>query len=185
MRCFFHFTWLAVAMLTCGCAPVDSSSWESHTQGLPFVIGYEAGMAQARDQQKPALVFFTTHWCGVCQKLASHSFTDPQVRALLGQFSLVLVDGDRERAAVQRFGVPGYPCLVVLADDGEPFAYMLGYMPPEEFAGKLRQALRMLNAPLPPAATEQPGDDSPAPAELSPPDASPPAETTTADDTAA
>ena len=53
--------------------PTGTSSppnWDDHTQGLPFEFGYDAGLAKAKSEGKPAMMFVTTTWCGFCKKLA-------------------------------------------------------------------------------------------------------------------
>ena len=61
--------------------------------GLPFFLGYENGLAAAKSSNKPVMFFVTATWCGWCKRLARESFTDPQIKKLLENFVLVIVDG--------------------------------------------------------------------------------------------
>lgn len=45
----------AVALTSCGHGGLE-------TGDLAFVTGYETGMAQARQQNQPAMLFFTASW---------------------------------------------------------------------------------------------------------------------------
>ena len=36
--------------------------WKGHTGKLPWIIGYEKGMAEAKFSGRPAFIFFTTTW---------------------------------------------------------------------------------------------------------------------------
>ena len=76
--------------------------WAEHTQGLPFVVGYDQGREAAAAQGKPAMMFVTTTWCGYCKMLAKESFNDPEIRGLLANFVCVIVDGDTESDAMRQ-----------------------------------------------------------------------------------
>jgi thiol:disulfide interchange protein len=135
-------TWVFGAMVLCiaGCSPrptgmdVHSHEWDSHTQGLPFVFGYEQGMAQARQTGKPAMLFVTTTWCGWCKKLAKESFRDEEIRSLLTKhFVCVIVDGDSDTVAKRKYGVRGYPHVIFVTPDGNKLDECRGYVPADRF----------------------------------------------------
>lgn len=109
------------------------AKWREHTQGLPFVIGYERGLEEVRARHKPAMLFITTTWCGPCRNFANDNLTDPEIRELLGNFVCVLVDGDTERRARQEMGTRGYPHIVFLSDRGEKLAEFHAYRSPQQF----------------------------------------------------
>ena len=112
------------------------------SQGLPFVIGYQQGLQQARTEGKPAMMFVTTTWCGWCKKLAQDNFNDPEVKDLLSNFVCVIVDGDTESAAKSELGATqGYPHIVFLSTKGEKIGECLGYRPLAEFKPIVQQAL--------------------------------------------
>jgi thioredoxin-related protein len=120
----------------------DAGSWDDHTQGLPFVFGYEQGMEQARAQGKPAMLFMTTTWCGWCKKLAHESFNDPEIKRLLTEnFVCVIVDGDTESAAKSKLGVRGYPHVVFQSADGKKLAEQQGYTSASNFRAVIERAL--------------------------------------------
>ena len=91
----------------CGTAATGPKNWDDHTQGLPFEVGYDRGMKAASNQNKPAMVFVTTTWCGWCKKLANENFNDSEVKQLLTNFVCVIVDGDVETAAAKKLGADG------------------------------------------------------------------------------
>jgi thioredoxin-related protein len=117
--------------------------WAEHKQGLPFVLGYEQGLEQAKASGKPALVFVTATWCGWCKKLADDNFNHPEIRPLLDQFTLVIVDGDAQRDVVQRLQVAGFPHLVLQSSTGNVLAQVRGYVPPEALQPTLERALQL------------------------------------------
>ncbi len=142
--------WLAV-LACCSRTPVSSqrssgkagtADWEHHTQGLPFVIGYEAGMAQAKAQGKPAMLFVTTTWCGWCKKLAAESFHDNEIREMLSKhFVCVIVDGDTEQSTTAKFGVRGYPHVIFVQPDGKKLGECRGYVAKDTFKKIVEEAL--------------------------------------------
>src|SRR5262245_5892139 len=139
---FRKLTLLGFALVACsfvGCG--GHGDWSEHTQGLPFVIGYDAGMKAAAEQKKPAMMFVTATWCGWCKKLAEENFNDPEERELLSKFVCVIVDGDSEPGAAQKLGADGYPHIVFLSSSGEKLGENSGYAPVAEFKPLVKQAL--------------------------------------------
>jgi thiol-disulfide isomerase/thioredoxin len=121
--------------------------WQSHTQGLPFVFGYDKGLAQAKEQNKPAMLFVTTTWCGWCKKLAGESFNDSETKQLLTEnFVLVIVDGDTEKDAVTKLGVEGFPHVIFTSSAGDTLEEQRGYAPTKEFRAVAEKALKQAKA---------------------------------------
>lgn len=128
--------------LLAGCGSSGGpKNWADHTQGLPFIVGYEAGMKAAEEQKKPAMMFVTTTWCGWCKKLAAENFNDPEVKELLSNFVCVIVDGDEEKSAASKLGSKGYPHLVFLSAEGEKLGQQSGYAPVAVFKPLVQEAL--------------------------------------------
>jgi len=153
-----HVTWIG-CLLVLGCestpppspsagtaSPSQSSAvpgkWADHTQGLPFLVGYDEGRRASESQNRPAMMFVTTTWCGWCKKLADDDFNDPEIRKLLQQFVCVIVDGDTEQQAVRQLdATEGFPTIVFLSPAGDRLGGCLGYKGPREFKDLLQNAL--------------------------------------------
>ena len=135
---FALFLLLGITLLS-GCG--GSEGWGDHTQGLPFVMGYEAGLKEAAAKNKPAMMFVTTTWCGWCKKLAEDNFTDAEVKKLLDNFVLVIVDGDVEKSAASKLGAEGYPHIVFVTSKGDTLVESSGYVPVEAFKPIVEKAL--------------------------------------------
>ena len=132
----------ASASATTSAPGTGPEKWQHHTQGLPFVVGYDKGLQTAQPQGKPAMMFVTTTWCGWCTRLASENFNDPEVKQLLGNFVCVIVDGDTEREAKTRLGATqGYPHVVFVTCRGERLGECLGYKPVSAFKPIVENAL--------------------------------------------
>ena len=132
----------ASLLVATGCgSPAGDNAWAGHTQGLPFVMGYEQGTARAQAENRPAMYFVTTTWCGWCKRLADENFNDPGVRELLDQFTLVLVDGDSEAAAARQLGAKGFPHVVFKSSEGETLEVVQSYLPVDDFKPIVERAL--------------------------------------------
>lgn len=93
------------------------------------VVTDEAGLRQATAlasrSGRPSLVYFTADWCVSCKVIEREVFEDPEVRARLGEVSLIKVDvtkTDAEaRSLMQAFAVVGPPTMIFLdAEAREP-----------------------------------------------------------------
>lgn len=121
---------------------------------------YRPGIERARSEGRPVLVAFVTDWCGYCRKLESTTWRDPAVRERLARLVAVKVDAEetRERHGVaggelaRRFGVRGYPTLLLLDSDGAVVSRAGGYLDPRGFIGWLDDGLQRLGGPARAAA---------------------------------
>ncbi|MSO49985.1 MAG: DUF255 domain-containing protein [Acidobacteria bacterium] len=75
---------------------------------------FDSAVKVARASGKRVLIDFETTWCGPCKTMDEWIWNDAEVAAALtaGYVGLKL-DGDIEKAHVKRFGVTGYPTMVV------------------------------------------------------------------------
>jgi len=110
--------------------------------------GYTAALGQAAKENKMVLLDFTgSDWCGWCMKLQKDTFSKPEFKKFADQ-SLVLVELDFPRGKAQsdnvknqneelaeKFGVQGFPTLVLLDPLGKEAARNVGYLQggPEAF----------------------------------------------------
>jgi thiol-disulfide isomerase/thioredoxin len=80
---------------------------------------FDAAVKQARASGKKIFIDFETTWCGPCKTMDEWIWTDADVAAALNAgFVGVKLDGDIEKAHVKRFGVAGYPTMVVYDPSG-------------------------------------------------------------------
>ncbi|QDV70324.1 Disulfide bond reductase DsbH precursor [Rosistilla carotiformis] len=116
--------------------------WDEHTVGLPFLYGYDEGLAKAQAEGRPAMIFLTTTWCKWCKRMSATCLQDPEIRGLLEQnFVLVLVDGDQESAVKRKLKNTGYPHIVFISPDEQILASQNGYAEPDAFKQVIAQAL--------------------------------------------
>ncbi|GEM_PF-1949044 len=145
-------TAVALLALTASAEPEaeaeNGKDWSHHTGKLDFTIGLAKGLEKAKADKKPAMLFITTTWCGWCTRLAKDTFSNDEVVKALSAFTPVLVDGDVEKAACQKYGVQGFPNLRFVTPDGEAFGQMGGYLPPDKFMTALKPILEKIGASL-------------------------------------
>ena len=112
-------------------------------------------LAQARREHKLALLDFTgSDWCGWCKKLNADTFSKPEFIEYASR-NLVLVEIDfpkhkeqsddlkqANKALKAKYGVKGFPTLVVLEPDGTVVWKKVGYLAggPEAMISKINEA---------------------------------------------
>ena len=109
--------------------------------GAEWMTDANAALADARRQDKAVLLDFTgSDWCGWCMKLKREVFDQAEFAAF-AQANLILVEVDfprrksqstEEKEAnqqlAQRYGIRGYPTIVVLNSSGQEIG-RTGYHP--------------------------------------------------------
>ncbi len=75
---------------------------------------FDTAVKQARASGKRVFIDFETAWCGPCKTMDEWIWNDAEVAAALNAGYIgVKLDGDIEKAHVKRFGVTGYPTIVI------------------------------------------------------------------------
>jgi len=118
-----------------------------------WTTDYQSAMNAANGSGREVLLFFTgSDWCGWCKRLEAEVLDTEEFKTYAsGNLVLVTLDFPRRiaqsdftkrrnRELAQKYGIEGYPTIVVLNDSGEEVG-RLGYQPggPGPFIKKLRK----------------------------------------------
>ena len=95
--------------------------------GEGWQTDYKAALEQAAKTDRPVLLDFTgSDWCGWCIKLDKETFSQPEFKTF-AEKNLVLVKKQNEELQ-KKFGVDGFPTLVLLDSKGKEITRNVGYL---------------------------------------------------------
>jgi len=141
MRPFlFSAGWLFALAIHSGISPADPPP------GYPF-LDHDAGMRQARAENKPVLLYFGRYGCAWCDHVNRKTFSDPDLKRIYGEnYVLVYVDaeggkrlrlpgGERltEGELGVRLGAYATPLFVFMSPEGLVLAKVPGFKTVEDF----------------------------------------------------
>jgi len=107
-----------------------------------WMTDYKAALELAGKENRPVLLDFTgSDWCGWCIRLDKETFSKPEFQKF-AKDNLVLVELDfpnnkpqsaeikkQNEALQEKYGVQGFPTLVLLNSEGKEIARNPGYLP--------------------------------------------------------
>jgi thiol-disulfide isomerase/thioredoxin len=95
---------------------------------VAFLHDFAEAEAQARAEGKPLFIDFETTWCGPCKIMDEWVYTADQVVDASQSVVAVKVDGDDFPDLKNRFGVSGFPTMIIMAADGVELRRLSGYV---------------------------------------------------------
>jgi thiol-disulfide isomerase/thioredoxin len=127
-----------------------SSAWtqaadEEPVHKIRFLEGgWNDVLDAARESGKFIFVDCYTDWCGWCVELEKKTFSDQAVADFMNENFIAarfdMEEGDGMRLAA-KFRVTGFPTLLVVTPELRPVFRIFGFMPPETFLPKIKEAL--------------------------------------------
>lgn len=109
---------------------------------------FNATLADAKAQHRPALVFFTASWCGPCKMMARSTLTNDAVIKALGAFSCVAVDIDEQQPLARVHEIVAVPTFMVLTPEGGAVGSTEGFQTPDVFVPWLTNAVMEYTAAI-------------------------------------
>ena len=138
---------------------------------------YASARKEAEEKKLPLLVVVGTEQCVYCRKLEATTFADKDVLAMLaGKVVLLKVDANKDPDFARAMRVSIYPTTVIAGTDGKVYAYLAGYVPPDQFCEHATKAFGLM-AEAAEKDKPKPNNDAILTARVKPdPKAEPPAE---------
>jgi thioredoxin-related protein len=147
----FSFT----ADLEAAASPAQPPAKAAEAPAVTWLSDLEEGLKQAREEKKAVLVDFTgSDWCGWCIRLKKEVFDQKAFAAVTKDFVLVELDYPQKKkqdpavqaknkAIAEKFAIEGFPTVLLLTAQGEPFA-QTGYEEggPEKYLAHLAELLK-------------------------------------------
>lgn len=143
---------ILVALLLTGCSQPDSPQQEADApaataavetdpaKGIDWFAGtVDEAFAYAAETGKPVYLYWGAEWCPPCHAIAATVFSKPEFIERSKLFVPVYLDGDlpNAQAAGERFGVLGYPTMIVFDAEGNELTRIRGGIDIEAYAGIL------------------------------------------------
>jgi len=113
-----------------------------------FSASYNTALAQAKKENKPLYLHFTTDWCGWCRKIEQDVYANAKGKTALAAFVPVSLDcsdnapGSKANQAVMAKFTDrkAYPYLIIIAPDGAVLKMWSGYVEVDAFTKRLAEA---------------------------------------------
>jgi thioredoxin-related protein/predicted Fe-S protein YdhL (DUF1289 family) len=141
-------TAIAIAILccaACGGSGIERETAAAESHEIAWFEGdVQEAFDAARAEDKPIFLYWGAVWCPPCNRVKATIFTRAEFIAKSRLFIPVYLDGDTESAQIwgDKFGVLGYPTIMVFDSGGNEITRIPGGIDIEAFAGVLDLALR-------------------------------------------
>ena len=102
-------------------------------------LGYEEGLARARETGRPLLISFWADWCKYCRKMQAETYVDPAVVAAVNRdFVAIAVNTTEDQKRAAEYFVRGLPTIWFVEKDGQTrITNLPGYVDAPTFRQKL------------------------------------------------
>jgi thioredoxin-related protein len=109
----------------------------------------------AQAQHKLIYLHFTTTWCGWCRRIEQDTYPDATVKAAFGDYICASLDCTTNMAPpipaenkanetlARKYGLTGYPMLVMMTADGDMLGKIDGYVQPAALVTALKDAVAL------------------------------------------
>ncbi|MBL8858892.1 MAG: thioredoxin family protein [Planctomycetes bacterium] len=135
---------LPVSLPEAAAAPAPVLATTADHGKIPWFTGtFDEAIARAKAENKLVFIDFWTTWCGWCKKLDKDTYSDDAVVAAMKDIICLNIDAESKAGTplAQKYGVSGFPTMIVLDSDGMLRDLISGYMPPEPFKVEIERII--------------------------------------------
>jgi thiol-disulfide isomerase/thioredoxin len=115
---------------------------EQSNSKLVWLNNLEEASASAKAKHKMVLVDFYTTWCGPCKMMDRETYSDPAIEQCMNQgFVPVKINAEDAKygeAVATKYGITGYPTMLVLDGNGKVVDKVRGYAEAKPFLTALQ-----------------------------------------------
>jgi|GEM_PF-4250877 len=105
--------------------PFDPTQ-ETQKSPIGWVEDFDKGLALARQQDKPVVLFLYSDECPYCRQMQDKVFPDPSLDPFKHAFVWLKINSEKQTEFADRFEQQGYPMIVVLNADGTELLKLSG-----------------------------------------------------------
>jgi protein disulfide-isomerase len=139
---------MGTSLVLAGChrqATQQTGIAQPATQQIAWREGdVDDAFAEAKESQKPVLLYWGAKWCPPCNMMKQTLFKDPSFIAETRDFVPVYLDGDAKGAQLwgEKFGIQGYPTVIILRPDHSEITRLSGGSAASSLTDVLRVAAK-------------------------------------------
>ncbi len=134
----------SIALFVAALATADAGA-----QGLEWTTDLAGAQRSAAQTNRLVLVHFGGPWCKPCRDMEEQVFARTELGSAIMPFFVpvkVEVQYGEQNELVNRFGVTGFPCDIILTPQGAVVARSTGFKPAPEYLSMLNQAAQTARA---------------------------------------
>ena len=115
---------------------------EEQKQPIAFICDHASGMALARQEKKPALIFFSVPDNLGSQRMMDTTFSDDEIKRLVEKLVCIHVDGSQETLLCETFGISSFPTIILFNASGMEVRRLVGRQTPDQLAIQIHVLLQ-------------------------------------------
>lgn len=135
--CVIPGCFLLLLISGAGCSGRKESSGITWTHSLSEATKASRG-------KKLIIADLYTDWCSWCRVMNLRTWADPLVLQERNKYVFLKLNAEKEPDGIalqKRFGISGYPTVMLLNPDGSEFDRLEGFLPGQQFLAKLNETI--------------------------------------------